>query len=149
MANYTYTPGGNTNVDYLRLLIPDRLNNDVLPPAVFTDEELDAEIVLWGDLFSAAASCCEQIAMDKAKQAMIVTLEAGSGGSAGGRQLVSIDKRQVPKFFLDRAKALKEAAVNDVGENVDSFDYYVTHFGENRGQGVGNGELLVDPWDRR
>jgi hypothetical protein len=143
---YTYTPGGTSNVDYLRLIIPDRLNDDLRPPAVFTDEELEASLTLWGDIFSAAASCCEQIAMDKAKQAMVVTLEAGSGGSAGGRQLVTIDKRQVPTFFLQRAKELKQAAQDAVAEHVDSFDYLVNHYGEIVASYVGNEMRLVDPW---
>lgn len=136
MASYNYTPGGSADVDRLRLLIPDRLNENFLPPAVFSDEELTSEMEIWDDLFYAAASCCEQIAMDKAKQAITMTLEAGSGGSSGGRQLVTIDKREIPKFFLDRAKMLREAASNPV-EYVDSFDYTVTRYGEDKSEYVG------------
>jgi hypothetical protein len=137
MATYNYTPGGTSDVDKLRLLIPDRLTNDYSPPAVFSDEELQSEMDIWGDLFSAAASCCEQIAMDKAKQALLVSLEAGSGGSAGGRQLVSIDKRQVPGFFLKRADMLRQAAAGEPVEYIDSFDYYVTRFGEDLSEYIG------------
>lgn len=136
MASYNYTPGGTSDVDKLRLLIPDRLNPDLQPPGVFTDEELEAEMGIWDDLFLAAASCCEQLAMDKAKQAIILTLEAGSGGSSGGRQLVTIDKRQVPDFFLKRAALLREAAINPV-EYVDSFDYFISRYGEDWSEYVG------------
>lgn len=149
MATYNYTPGGTSDVDRLRLLIPDRLNPDILPPAVFSDEELDSSMAMYGDIFWAAAGCCEIIAMDKAKQAMVVTLEAGSGGSSGGRQLVTIDKRQIPEYFLKRAAALKEAAAaaSEVSEYVDSFDYYVTHYGESIGEYVGN-DIRREPWYR-
>jgi hypothetical protein len=149
MANYNYTPGGTSDVDKLRLLIPDRLNSDYLPPGIFSDEELDSEMDIWGSIFLAAASCCEQIAMDKAKQAILVSLEAGSGGSSGGRQLVTIDKRRVPEFFLKRAEELKkaEAELSDQpSEYVDSVDYFVTRYGETFVDYVGN-VSSIDDWD--
>lgn len=148
MATYNYTPGGTSDVDKLRLLVPDRPNKDFTPPAVFSDEELDAEMSIWSDLFLAASSCCEQIAMDKAKQALYVQIEAGSAGTGGGRQVITIDKRQVPKYFLDRAKMLKEAAV-EAYESIDSVDYLVTHFGEVEGEYVGNEGSTIDSWDRK
>lgn len=147
MATYNYTPGGTSDVDRLRLLIPDRLNPDYLPPAVFSDEELDSSMAIWENLFLAAASCCEIIAMDKAKQAILVTLEAGSGGSSGGRQLVTIDKRRVPEFFLKRAAEFKAIVASEVIEYIDSFDYYVTHYGESLGDYVGN-DFRREPWYR-
>ena len=148
MATYTYTPGGSSDVDKLRLLVPDRTNPNFTPKAVFSDEELNAEMSIWGDLFQAAASCCEQIAMDKAKQAIYLQIEAGSAGTGGGRQVVTIDKRRIPEFFLKRADMLREAAV-EAFESISSFDYLITHFGEVEGEYEGNEGSTVDPWDRR
>ena len=145
---YNYTPGGTSDVDKLRLLIPDRLNKDFSPPAVFSDEELNSEVSIWSDIFQAAASCCQQIAMDKAKQAIYVQIEAGSAGTGGGRQTVTIDKSKVPGFFLKRADTLLKASIEPF-ESIDSFDYLVTHFGEIESEYVGNGESTVDAWDRR
>jgi hypothetical protein len=117
--SYSYDLTRKNDVDKLRLMIPDRIYDGYDPPAMFEDEELEMLREQYGDLFRTAAGACEIIAMDMAKQAIAVSLPVG----------MSINKGQVPSYFLQRAKTLYQNSVDSAYEVIDSFDYYINKFG--------------------
>lgn len=120
---YSYTPGSGSSTDQLRLMIPDRVDTLHNPPAMFCDEELKDLLGIYnGDVLETAASACEIVAMDRAKQAINFSING-----------MSVNKTSIPGFFLQRAKQLRER--NDQlssGEEIDAMIYDVDNFGEDK-----------------
>ena len=128
---FTYTAGSVQPLDRVRSLIPDKPDSTQTPQAFFEDAEiLDRIEQEGGDLFEAAAQACEIIAMDKAKQALSVSLPTG----------FSISKTSIPSFFLQRAKMLREKARSIPVEEIDSVEYDVSQFGADLSDYVGDKE---------
>jgi hypothetical protein len=126
VANYTYNHGSTTIKDRARLIIPDKPENN---RAVFSDEELADLGTLWGDdPFAVAAAACEIIAMDRAKQAVSFSINGAS-----------VNKAQIPSYFLQRAKELRQYAVtNQPWEYVESIAYSVSPLGISRSYYIGD-----------
>lgn len=121
--SYTYNPAAGTDKDKIRLLIPDRVELKYSPPAIFEDEEIALMLSTFSnDVLRTAAALCEVVAMDAAKQAIAISLPVG----------ISINKSQIPGYFLQRSRnltAMADKADQDGAEYIDYFDYEIDKFG--------------------
>ena len=116
---YSYTPGSGQAKDKVRLLIPDRTDPAKNPPAMFSDEELNDLLVESGGVATeAAATACEIIAMDSARQAISFSING-----------MNINKSSIPSFFLQRAKSLREQLDTTGDEFIDVMEYNVDQWG--------------------
>ncbi len=134
MANnpkYEYNIPAQNNVDRVRLMIPDRPIAREHDPAVFSNEELQEFLTIEGENIKlAAADACEVIAMDRAKQAISVSINSG----------MSISKTSIPQYFLKRAQMLRETELKEPWEHIDSFNYAIDELGEDHTLYVGDEE---------
>lgn len=121
--SFSYTAGADTDIDNMRLLIP-----DITSPGIFADEELTRIVALESELKLAVALACEIIATDKAKTAISRSL-AGE---------FSENKINVPKYWLQRAAMFRKQVGAEPVEEVDSVSYEINEFGEDDSVYVGD-----------
>lgn len=95
--SFTYSQPWTGARDYVRFLIPDTVG----ATALFQDEELDSLLSNWsGDARLAAAEALEALAGLYARNAISYSVTG-----------FSLDRKSVSRALLDRAKALREAAL--------------------------------------
>lgn len=96
---------------------------------VFEDADIDALLDLNSeDVWAATADACRRLAADEVLGAVRLSLNG-----------MSLDKTQVPKYWLDMAKTYdKKSAAGDVVEFVDSVAYNINEFGEDESEYVGD-----------
>src|SRR4029079_7506017 len=96
-VSFTYSQPWTAARDYVRFLIPDTVG----ATALFQDEELDSLLSNWsGDARLAAAEALEALAGLYARNAISYSVTG-----------FSLDRKSVSRALLDRAKALREAAL--------------------------------------
>jgi len=118
--SYTYNEAVSSDKDKVRLLIPDRPDNQYNPPAIFQDEELVGLVNMFGSVMRAAAEACDIIGTREAPDAIRFRLATE----------LSIDAQKVPEYFKNRASMLREQADKiDEGpfESIDYMEYDILH----------------------
>lgn len=117
--SFTYNQPWTTTRDYVRYLIQDTVSAN----ALFQDEELDSLLLQWGsDARLAAAEALEALAGLYARNAISYSTTR-----------FTLSRTQIYKALLDRAKALREAAINGAPFEFESvMDAYVDSAGIDR-----------------
>ena len=122
---FTYDP--TTSRGKVRLLVADT-DEETQTNQIFTDAEVDAFLVLENnEVHTAAAAACESIAASTARSAI-----------AWKALNESIDKKSIPDLFMKLATKYRKRAALGVSEEVDSFDYTLSQFGEDISEYVGD-----------
>lgn len=116
----TYDPAMATEKDKVRALIPDK-GDGANSHFYLSDEQIDLVYSMAGSLLEAVAQCCEIIATDLGKKAKSQSVSAGSS--------FSISADMGPKYFLDRAKQMREAAKKQPFYEVSHYDAYMDNYG--------------------
>lgn len=129
-VTYTYQPGSGITRDRIRQMIPDRVNIQRTPPAVFNDQEIAQFFTEFGDVLLAAAGACEVIAMDEAKRQLSVSISSG----------MSISRSSNASVWLQRAKQMREAAGKVPWEFIDEAVVDYTVYGEDNSSYIGDPE---------
>ena len=96
---------------------------------LFTDAEIDAFLSLENqEVYAAAAMGCRSIAAGVAKSAIRYKAE----------KMFEIDKKGLPKWYLELAKDYTERATSgEPWEIADSVDYVIDRFGRDLSEYVG------------
>ena len=123
---FTYTPGSGKRDD-VRLLVADtdtaRSENQI-----FTDAEIDAFLSLESsEVYAAAAAACSAVAASASRSAVAWRVMDSS-----------LDMKAVPKAYRDLAKDYRARAVAAPSEEIDSLDYTIGPFGQDRSEYVGD-----------
>jgi len=123
---FTHDP--TTDRGKTRLLISDTVE----ATAAFTDAEIDALLELNSDsIWYAAADGCRSIAAGKASSAFMVRIEGA----------LQIDKREIPKYFLNLASKYEDRAggsSDNVVEYIDSLNTDIDLIGRDLSEYVGD-----------
>ena len=103
--SFSYDVALTTEKDRLRFLLSDRIE----AKAVFSDEELGGILNLQGNVFLAAAL----LAYNRATALASLGIQYNIG--AGIRDSMMVDRRSVPKFWMDLSKKMEEMAITQDG----------------------------------
>jgi len=131
MGTFTLNETSPGTRDKLRVLIGDT-NPD---GNIFSDEELNIFLTRQSNnLDKAAADACRAIAVSSVKLALIVKLLD-----------TSIDRSKIPQLYLNLAKEFQARAdlidYKEPIEYIDSMNYNVNEFGEDKSEYVDDEEL--------
>lgn len=121
--------------DKVRLLIFDT----VQATAVFSDEEIAAWETVQSNIFLAASDLCSSIGLKLAQRAIKFDTSADVRGG------LSVDRSNLPKWWFQRAKDLKEQAMTQgVDEIVSHFAFDIDANGRDRSQYQGRVDCVDD-----
>lgn len=122
---FTYDP--TTARGRVRLLVADT-DETTSAKQIFTDAEIDAFLTVEdNEVFAAAAAACEAISASSARSAVAYRAVG-----------MSIDKSDIPQHFMSLAEKYRERAARPTAEEIDSFDYSISDFGEDESEFVGD-----------
>lgn len=111
---WTYNDAHTTDKDKVRAIIPDKTLN-AANKMLLSDQQINLQLSLSNNnVILTAAECCGIIAAELSKTAESKSIGTGTG--------ISVSIPQAPKFFADRAKALREKA--------ESSDSAYIHYGD-------------------
>jgi len=116
---FTYTSGGTSDRDKLRLLIFDVDSSN----AKFQDAELDRFLEMDGNLFMAASIALRSWANKLLERAFSYSLGAEVRGA------LAVDRRNQVKDALALAESYEKRALDTPSEAFDRFDFNVDVFG--------------------
>lgn len=123
---FTYDP--TTSRGEVRLLLSDTDTSDSTKQ-IFTDAEIDALLSMENnEIFAAAAAGAEALAASTARSAIAYR--------ALGE---TINRKDIPGHFLKLAERWRDRATEAApSEEIDSFDYRLTAFGQDVSEYVGD-----------
>ncbi|MEE8551467.1 MAG: hypothetical protein V3T08_09480 [Gemmatimonadota bacterium] len=123
-----FTYDTTTSRGRVRLLVSDTDTADATKQ-IFTDAEIDAFLAFENnEIYAAAAAACESLAANTARSAILYRAE----------KLLAIDRKNVPMHFRALAKMYRERSVSAPAEEIDSMDYSIGPFGDDRSEYVGD-----------
>ena len=123
---FTFDP--TTARGKVRLLISDTDDVTALNQ-VFNDAEIDAFLALESnEIFAAAATALESMAANASRSAIRYKAE----------MIFEIDRKDVPKFFLEAAKRMRARSIAAPGEEIDAMEYIIGAFGNDSSEFVGD-----------
>ena len=123
-----FTYDSSTPRGRVRLLVGDTDTADSAKQ-IFTDAEIDAFLALENnEVYAAAAAACQTLAASTARSAIRIRME----------KLLEIDRKEIPKHFLELAKSYRERAMSDPAEEIDSMDYAIGPWGGDHSEYVGD-----------
>lgn len=123
---FTYDP--TTNRGKVRLRIGDTNTSDATLQ-IFTDAEIDAFLTMKSsNVAAAAASACRAIAADSARSAVAWSIPFAA----------SMNKQQVPKYYMDLADKFDIEAMSDAAEYVQNVDDRIDRFGNDQTEYFGD-----------
>ena len=119
--SFSYTLPWANDRDRLRFFLSDT----VQLKAVFADEEIDGILALQSNVFLAAAL----LAYNRATALASLGIQYSVG--AGVRDAITVDRRQVPKFWLDLASKMEQMAMSQDSayEFLDRFAFDIDQVG--------------------
>ncbi len=123
---FTYAPG--TSRGKVRLLVSD--TDDVTAAnQVFTDAEIDAFLALEdNEIYAAAAAAAESMAANASRSAIEYVAFT----------ILRIDRRGVPKYFLELADKYRARSIAGPGEEIDAAEYRIGVFGGDHSEYLGD-----------
>ncbi len=99
--------------------------------AVFSNEEIDGLLSIYTDELVAAAWALRNRAVYFAARAISFSIGAGNNDS------IRVDRRVLPKFYMELADMLEQQAIATPGEFIDSVAFRVDDFGRDQSEYVG------------
>lgn len=121
--------------DKVRRLVSDTVE----ARAVFSDEEITAWETLQANIYLAAAEFCRMKGLEIAEGAILYDTSADVRGG------ISVDRRQKPKWWFDRAKTLETTAMaQGVDEIYHHFAFDIDENGVDRSQYQGRTDYVDD-----
>ena len=139
--SFSYDANLSTTRDYLRFRLDDTVefgpgpNGTSATIAIFSNEEINALIGRFGD-GDGGLAVAQQLAMRgyvrAIKQAIVYRT-----GAAGVNDTLSVDRRTIPKYWLDLAKSFREEAALLPEEAIDSFAFHIDTYGHDCSDYVG------------
>lgn len=126
--SFTYDAALSTARDRVRFYTTDT----VQASAVFSDEEINGLLGLYGDELLAASWALRNRAVYFAARAISFSVGAGNNDS------IRVDRRSLPKFYMELADNLELRSMGTPGEFIDSVDFYIDDFGRDRSEYIGD-----------
>lgn len=132
---FTYTVGGTSDRDKLRILIYDLDSAN----AKFQDGELDRILDMEGNLFRAAALALRSWANKLLERSFSYSLGAEVRGA------LTVDRRTQVKDALALAKSYEDRALSTPDEAFDRLDFNIDEFGQDISTYQGD-NIIRDIW---
>jgi len=132
--SFSYDTSLSTAKDRLRFYTTDTVEAS----AVFSDEELNGIVAQYPDELFAAAMCLRNRAAYFAARAISFSIGAGNNDS------IRVDRRTLPKFYMDLADKLENRSLTTPDEFIDSFAFQVNEYGQDRSEYIGENIDLID-----
>lgn len=132
--SFSYDTTLGTARDRVRFYTTDTVQSG----AIFSNEEIDGLLSVWTDELVAAAYALRNRAVYFAARAISFSLGAGNNDS------IRVDRRNLPKFYMDLADTLERQAIATPGEFIDSVAFRVDVFGRDQSEYIGENLDLID-----
>lgn len=132
--SFSYDTALGTARDRVRFYTTDTVQSG----AIFSDEEINGLLSVWTDELLAAAYALRNRAVYFAARSISFRIEAGSGGS------VQVDRKILPRFYMELADTLERRAMTTPGEFIDSVAFHVDAFGRDQSEYIGENISLID-----
>lgn len=130
--SFSYDSTLSSTRDYLRFLLDDKVE----ATAQFQNEEIDGVIARYGssaDIYFLAY----ELAMNQYTQATRQAIDYAVGVT-GVNEVVSIDRRKIPEFWLKLAEHFKTQIAATPHEVIDTFDFVIDSYGRDVSEYVGD-----------
>ncbi len=128
---FSYDTALSTARDRVRFYTTDT----VAASAVFSNEEIDGLLAVYDELL-AAAHALRNRAVYFAARAISFSVGAGNNDS------IRVDRRSLPKFYMELADTLEKQAMTTPAEAIDSVSFCIDSFGRDHSEYIG--DLDVD-----
>lgn len=126
--SYSYDTSLSSAKDRVRFYTTDTVEAS----AVFADEEITGLLTIYPDELMAAAFALRNRAVYFAARAISYSVGAGNNDS------IRVDRRSLPKFYMDLADVLEKRAVTTPDEAFDSVSYHINMYGMDCSEYVGD-----------
>jgi len=138
--SYSASSIGTSLRDYLRFL----LNDTVESGAEFQDEEIDGVITRYGSSTDVNFLAYE-LAKNQYTKATRRAIDYAVGVT-GVNEVVSIDRRKIPEYWLKLMEHFKAQIDTAPAEAIDTFDFVVDGYGRDRSEYVGDTRDFDEDW---
>lgn len=132
--SFSYDTTLSTARDRIRFHTTDTVQTS----AVFSNEEIDGLLSVYTDELMAAAYALRNRAVYFAARAISFSVGAGNNDS------IRVDRRVLPKFYMDLADTLENRALTTPDEFIDSVAYHVDDFGRDQSEYIGENISFID-----
>lgn len=129
--SFSYDPNLSTAKDRVRFYMTDTVSAG----AIFSDEEINGLVSIHGDELLASAFALRNRAVYFAARAISFSVGAGNNDS------IRVDRRSLPKFYMDMADMLEKRALETPSEAIDSMAFSIDAFGRDNSEYVGDIDL--------
>lgn len=132
--SFSYDTALGTARDRVRFYTTDTVQSG----AIFSNEEIDGLLSVWTDELLAAAYALRNRAVYFAARAISFSVGAGNNDS------IRVDRRNLPKFYMDLADTLERRAMTTPDEQIDSVAFHIDAFGRDQSEYIGENLDLID-----
>lgn len=132
--SFSYDTALSTARDRVRFHTTDTVQSG----AVWSNEEIDGLLSAYTDEFLVAAYALRNRAVYFAARAISFSVGAGNNDS------IRVDRRNLPKFYMDLADHLENRALTTPDEQIDSFAFHVDEFGRDQSEYIGENLDFTD-----